>query len=39
MNIIDHSDEELMEVAQPMLNDMIKYSNKGKYGKVIRNVC
>jgi hypothetical protein len=37
MNIIDHSDEEILEVAHPMWDDLIKYSNKGQYGKFIRN--
>lgn len=37
MNIIDHTDEELQQVALPMWDDLIKYSNKGQYGKFIRN--
>ena len=37
MNIIDDSDEEILEVAHPMWDDLIKYSNKGQYGKFIRN--
>ena len=37
MNIIDHSDEEILAVAHPMWDDLIKYSNKGQYGKFIRN--
>ena len=37
MNIIDHSDGEILEVAHPMWDDLIKYSNKGQYGKFIRN--
>ena len=36
MNIIDHSDEEILKVAHPMWDDLIKYSNKGQYGKFIR---
>lgn len=36
MNIIEHSDEEIFEVAHPMWSDLIKYSNKGQYGKFIR---
>jgi hypothetical protein len=35
-NIIDMSDEELLAVAHPMWDDLIKYSNKGQYGKFIR---
>ena len=37
MNIIDKSDEELQQIAFPMWDDLIKYSNKGQYGKFIRN--
>jgi hypothetical protein len=37
MNIIDKTDEEILEVALPMWADLIKYSNKGDYGKFIRN--
>jgi hypothetical protein len=36
VNIIDDSDEEILEVAHPMWDDLIKYSNKGQYGKFIR---
>jgi len=36
VNIIDLSDEEILEVAHPMWSDLIKYSNKGQYGKFIR---
>ena len=36
LNIIDHSDEEILELAFPMWRDLIKYSNKGQYGKFIR---
>lgn len=37
MNIIDKTDEELLEIVLPMWDDLIKYSNKGNYGKFIRN--
>jgi len=37
MNIIEKTDDELLEIAIPMWNDLIKYSNEGKYGKFIRN--
>ena len=37
MNIIDLSDEELLELGTPWWEDLIKYSNTGKYGKFIRN--
>jgi len=37
MNIIDKTDEELYEIAHPMWDDLLKFSNKGQYGKFIRN--
>ncbi len=37
MNIIDNSDEDILEVARPYWEDLIKYSNKGQYGKFVRN--
>jgi len=37
MNIIDLSDEELLKLGTPWWEDLIKYSNKGQYGKFIRN--
>jgi len=36
MNIIDKTDDEIVAVAHPMWEDLIKYSNKGQYGKFIR---
>ena len=35
-NIIDMPDEELFAIAHPMWDDLIKYSNKGQYGKFVR---
>lgn len=35
-NIIDHTDEELLTISQPMWNDLIKYSNKGQYGNFVK---
>jgi len=35
-NILDHTDEEILEIAHPMWEDLIKYSNKGQYGKFIK---
>ena len=35
-NIIDHTDEELLKIAQPMWDDLIKYSNKGQYGNFVK---
>ena len=37
MNIIDKTDEEIQDIAFPMWDDLITYSNKGQYGKFIRN--
>ena len=36
MNIIEHTDEDILTIAHPMWDDLIKYSNKGQYGKFIR---
>jgi len=36
MNIIEHTDDEILAVAHPMWNDLIEFSNKGQYGKFIR---
>lgn len=36
MNIIEHTDEAILELAHPMWRDLIKYSNQGQYGKFIR---
>jgi hypothetical protein len=37
MNIIDKTDEELLEIGIPWWEELIKYSNKGQYGKFVRN--
>jgi hypothetical protein len=37
MNIIEKTDEELQDIALPMWDELITYSNKGNYGKFIRN--
>jgi hypothetical protein len=37
MNIIDHTDEEILAIANPMWDDLVKHSNEGEYGKFIRN--
>ena len=36
-NVIDLSDEELKAIAFPMFDNLIKYSNEGKYGMFIKN--
>lgn len=35
-NILDHSDDEIIGFAHPMWDDLIKYSNEGKYGSFIK---
>jgi len=37
MNIIENTDEDILAVAEPMWQDLIRYSNAGEYGKFIRN--
>ncbi|MCW8915192.1 MAG: hypothetical protein OQK24_04970 [Magnetovibrio sp.] len=37
MNIIEHTDDEILEVAEPMWTELIRASNDGEYGKFIRN--
>ncbi|MBK9161226.1 MAG: hypothetical protein IPM27_06635 [Nitrosomonadales bacterium] len=37
MNIIDKTDEEILEIAHPMWADLVKYSNEGNYGAFTRN--
>ncbi len=37
MSIIEKTDEEILEVANPMWADLIKYSNEGNYGAFTRN--
>lgn len=37
MNIIEHSEDELLALAHPMWEDLIKYSNEGEYGKFIKH--
>ena len=36
MNINDKSDEEILAIAHPMWDELIKNSNKGQYGKFIK---
>ena len=37
MNIIELTDEEILEQANPMWADLVKYSNEGNYGAFTRN--
>ena len=36
-NILDHTDEEITQIAQPLWDELIKYSNEGKYGLFIKH--
>ena len=36
MNIIEKTDEEILELAHPMWADLVKYSNEGNYGAFTR---
>ncbi|MBS35666.1 MAG: hypothetical protein CMO26_07045 [Thiotrichales bacterium] len=36
MNIVQQSDDEILGMAHPMWDELIKYSNEGEYGKFIR---
>ena len=37
MNIIEQTDEEILELAHPMWADLVKYSNEQNYGAFTRN--
>ena len=37
MNIIEKTDAELLEIANPMWGDLIKYSNEENYGAFTRH--
>ncbi|HFC92650.1 MAG TPA: hypothetical protein ENJ51_07540 [Leucothrix mucor] len=37
MNIIEKTDEEILEAAHPFWDDLIKYSNNKNYGAFTRN--
>ena len=37
MNIIDCTDQEILTIADPWWDELVKYSNTGQYGKFIRN--
>ena len=36
MNIIDKTDEEILDLANPMWDDLVKYSNEENYGAFTR---
>lgn len=37
MNIMDKTDEEIVAIADPMWDDLVKYSNNKNYGAFVRN--
>jgi len=37
MNIIEKSDDEILELAHPLWEDLIKWSNAGKYGEFVKH--
>jgi hypothetical protein len=37
INIIDRTDSEILEIANPMWADLVKYSNEGNYGAFTRH--
>ena len=37
MNIIEKTDDEILELAHPMWADLVKYSNEKNYGAFTRN--
>ncbi len=37
MNIIEKSDDEILEIANPLWADLVKWSNAGKYGEFVKN--
>ena len=37
MNIIEKSDDEIVEIANPLWADLVKWSNAGKYGEFVKN--
>jgi len=36
MNVVDHSDEEIMDLANTIWQDMIKHSNDGNYADFVK---
>jgi len=37
MNITEKTDDEIKAIADSLWDDLVKYSNKGQYGKFIKN--
>ena len=38
MNIIEKTDDEILAMAKPLWRDLVKHSQGGKYGELVRNV-
>ena len=36
-NIIEKTDEEILAIANPLWQGLVKYSNEGKYGEFVKN--
>ena len=37
MNIIEKTDEEILNIADPLWRDLVKHSNEGQYGEFVKN--
>ena len=37
MNLLEKTDEEILEIADPLWNDLVKYSNNKDYGGFTKN--
>jgi len=37
MNIIDKTDDEILAIANPLWEDLVKQSNAGQYGEFVKN--
>jgi len=37
VNIVDKTDEEILEIAEPLWRQLVQSSNEGKYGEFARN--
>ena len=37
MNLLDKSDEEILEIANPLWDDLVKYSNKKDYFNFVKD--
>ncbi len=37
MNIVEKTDDEILAIANPMWDELVKTSNEGKYGEFVKN--